>query len=221
MRRALIAVVLALTPVLVTDPAAWGQPIDRQILLRVLLATDARQVAGCQRLGIVSDTSPEDLRKKILRMGGDAGFVTFDLADPDRMNAEVYRCRQVAAPATPPGLAGADPTTIHRMLLGTWSGTLSAPPLGTGTAASPATQLPATVRMWDEGGQLRWAMEVGQDLQASGTVTHFFGDVTLAGTYGERAQPITYSLRLSGPTLQGSGAGPDQVVRTLSLRKQP
>jgi hypothetical protein len=52
-------------------------------------------------------------------------------------------------------------------------------------------------------------------------VTHYFGDVTLAGTYGERAQPITYSLRLSGSTLQGSGAGPDQVVRTLSLRKQP
>jgi hypothetical protein len=107
------------------------------------------------------------------------------------------------------------------MLLGTWSGTLSAPPLGTGTAASPAAQLPATVRMWDEGGQLRWTMEVGQDLQGSGTVTHYFGDVTLAGTYGERAQPITYSLRLSGSTLQGSGAGPDQVVRTLALRKQP
>jgi hypothetical protein len=220
MRRALVAIVLVLTTMLATDPAAWGQPIDRQTLLRVLLATDVRQVASCQRLGIVSDTSPEDLRKKILRMGGDAGFVTFDLADPDRMNAEVYRCRAVAAPAAPP-VAGVDPTTIHRMLLGTWSGTLSAPPLGTGTAASPAAQLPATVRMSDEGGQLRWTMEVGQDLQGSGTVTHYFGDVTLAGTYGERAQPITYSLRLSGSTLQGSGAGPDQVVRTLSLRKQP
>jgi hypothetical protein len=220
MRRALVAIVLVLTTMLATDPAAWGQPIDRQTLLRVLLATDVRQVASCQRLGIVSDTSPEDLRKKILRMGGDAGFVTFDLADPDRMNAEVYRCRAVAAPAAPP-VAGVDPTTIHHMLLGTWSGTLSAPPLGTGTAASPAAQLPATVRMSDEGGQLRWTMEVGQDLQGSGTVTHYFGDVTLAGTYGERAQPITYSLRLSGSTLQGSGAGPDQVVRTLSLRKQP
>jgi hypothetical protein len=28
-------------------------------------------------------------------------------------------------------------------------------------------------------------------------------------------------LRLSGPTLEGSGVGPDQLVRALSLRKQP
>ncbi|MGH7310510.1 MAG: hypothetical protein ACREK6_17635 [Candidatus Rokuibacteriota bacterium] len=221
MRRALLAVVI----VLATDRAAWGQPVDRQILLRVLLATDARQVAACQRLGIVSDTSPEDLRKKILRAGGNAGFVTFDPTDPDKMNAEVYRCPPAAAaarsPAAPPAVAPRDPESVHRMLLGTWSGTLSAPPLGSGTTASPATQLPASVRMWDEGGQLRWAMEVGQDLQASGAVTHYFGDITLTGTYGERAQPITYSLRLNGPTLEGGGAGQDQIVRTLSLRKQP
>jgi hypothetical protein len=108
------------------------------------------------------------------------------------------------------------------MLLGTWRGTLSVPPLGTGSAASPRPPLPATVRMWDEGGQLRWVLEVGSpDLNASGTVTHFFGDITLTGTSGPQALPITYALRLSGPTLEGSGVGPDQLVRALSLRKQP
>ncbi len=206
--------------VLVTAPAAWGQPFDRQTLLRVLLATDARQVAACQRLGIVSDTSPEDLRKKILRMGGDAGLVAFDLADPDKMNAEVYRCRPVTASPAPPGVAAADPTAIHRTLLGTWSGMLRNPNVPMSAAPRP-TQFPATVRVWEEAGQLRFALNVAPDLDASGTVTHFFGDITLTGTYGPQALPITYSLRLSGPTLEGSGVGPDQIVRTLSLRKQP
>jgi hypothetical protein len=78
------------------------------------------------------------------------------------------------------------------------------------------------VRVWEESGKLRWTLEVGnEDLNASGTVTHFFHDITLAGTYGQSALPITYSLRLSGPTLEGSGVGPDQSVRGLSLRKQP
>jgi hypothetical protein len=227
MRRASLAIAM----VLVMAPAAWGQPIDRQTLLRVLLATDARQVAACQLIGIVSDTSPEDLRKKILRMGGDAGLVAFDGADPDRMNAQVYRCPQIGPPAAaaPPGVATAavppggvamDPTSIHRALLGTWTGTLNNPNVPA-SAAPRATQVPATVRMWDEAGQLRFALSVAPDLDASGTVTHFFGDITLTGTYGPQALPITYTLRLSGPTLEGSGVGPDQVVRSLSLRKQP
>jgi len=210
MRRALLAIVVLLA----MTPSAWGQAFDRQTLLRVLLATDARQVAACERLGILSDTSPEDLRKKIIRMGGDAGLVTFDAADPDKMNAEVYRCQKVTTPAVPSGVAGGDQIP----LLGTWIGTLTSLQVVPGAGR---TQFPATVRVWEEGGQLRWTMEVGgRDLDGSGTVTRVYGDIALTGTYGRQGLPITYSLRLSGQTLEGSGAGPDNIVRTLTLRKQ-
>jgi hypothetical protein len=90
-------------------------------------------------------------------MGGDAGLVTFDQADPDKMNAEVYRCQPLATPAVPPAGAPGDPTSIHRMLLGTWSGTLSTPPPAVGGGWQHRTQFPAIVRVWEEGGQLRGA----------------------------------------------------------------
>ena len=222
MRRALLAIVILLA----TTSGASGQRFDRQTLLRVQLATEARQVATCQRLTIVSDTSPEDLRKKILRSGGDTGLVTFDPADPDKMTAVVYRCQAEsitappAAPAPPSAVRTADTTSITSVLLGTWTGTLLLGP-PTGVGGQPPKRFPATVRVSEEGGQLRFTMDgSSQDLNASGTVTHLYGDVTLTGTYGQPALPITYSLKLSGPTMEGNGVGADQILRTLSLRKQ-
>ncbi len=53
------------------------------------------------------------------------------------------------------------------------------------------------------------------------TATHLYGEVTFTGTYGRDMLPITYSLRLTGQTLEGTGVVPDNIVRTLSLRKQP
>ena len=58
-------------------------------------------------------------------------------------------------------------------------------------------------------------------LSGRGTATHVYGKVTLTGTYGRDTLPITYSMKLSGQTLEGTGVGPDNIVRTLSLRKQP
>src|SRR5262245_45054040 len=221
-RRALLAIVVLVG----SATSVWGQQqFDRQTLLRVLLATDASQVASCQRLGIVSDTSPEDLRKKILRGGGDAGLVTFDAMDPDKMNAEVYRCQKpvVAAPITTAAVTPGDPAAINNVLVGTWKGTISFPVYAERGGFGPQRlEYPATVQVANESGQLRWTMTVGgPDLDGSGTVTHYFSDITLSGKYGKGGQPITYSLRLSSHTLQGSGVGPDQVLRTISLRKQP
>ncbi len=141
--------------------------------------------------------------------------------DPDKINAEVYRCQKSVAPAVTAAAVPGDPTAIQNVLLGTWSGTLSNRSAPTRSPSQP-NQVRATVRVANEGGQLRWNLEVGDsDLNGSGTVTHFFGDVTLTGTYGPGALPITYSLKLGGETLQGTGVGPDQILRTLSLRKQP
>jgi hypothetical protein len=80
----------------------------------------------------------------------------------------------------------------------------------------------ATVYVENEGGQLRWKMAVdGPDLDGLGTVTHYFGDVTLTGTYGPGGHPISYSLKLGRQTMQGNGMGPDNIPRSLSLRKKP
>jgi hypothetical protein len=221
MRRALLAIVVLVAG---STSSVWGQPIDRQTLLRVRLATDASQVASCQRLGLVSDTSPEDLRKKILRGGGDTGLVTFDAMDPDKMNAEVYRCQKpvAVAPTTAAAVTPGDPTAIQNVLVGTWKGTMVYTTYIERGVGPQRMEFPATVQVVSENGQLRWTMNVGgPNLDGSGTLTHYFSDITLTGQYGPGGQPITYSLRLSSHTLQGAGVGPDQVIRNLSLRKQP
>jgi hypothetical protein len=210
---------LAIAVLLSTSASVWGQEYDKFALLRVPLLTEAGQVAGCVRVGITSDNSPEDLRKKILRMGGDTGLVTFDLQDPDKINAEVYRCPKPVAPTAAPSAPG-DPTAVHNVLLGAWSGTMSFSTADRGLTRR--VQLSATVYVENEGGQLRWKMAVdGPDLDGLGTVTHYFSDVTLTGTYGPGGHPVTYSLKLGRQTLQGSGMGPDHITRTLSLRKKP
>jgi len=62
---------------------------------------------------------------------------------------------------------------------------------------------------------------VASDLGATGTVTASEEGVVLAGTQGQRALPISYSLTLKGQTLEGTGLGADNVVHTLSFTKQP
>jgi hypothetical protein len=210
---------LAIAVLLSTSASAWGQMYDKYALLRVPLATEASQVAGCVKVGITSDNSPEDLRKKILRMGGDVGLVTFDLQDPDKINAEVYRCQKPVTP-TDASSAPGDPAAIQNVLLGTWSGTMSFSTVDRGLTRR--VQLPATVYVENEGGQLRWKMAVdAPDLDGLGAVTHYFSDITLTGTYGPGGHPIAYSLKLGRQTLQGSGIGPDNITRNLSLRKKP
>jgi len=101
--------VLAL--ILMTGSLAWGNAAEKAALARVVLTTEARLVAGCDRLGLVSDDEVEDLRKKIVRTGGDTGLLSFDTDDLDRIHAEIYRCQKGAVPAPtaavapPPGAA--------------------------------------------------------------------------------------------------------------------
>jgi len=43
-------------------------------------------------VGRVSDSSMEDIRKKIVRSGGNAGLITFDSDNLERVHADVFRC---------------------------------------------------------------------------------------------------------------------------------
>lgn len=92
-------------------PAA-ADDAERQAMVRVRLTTEATVLAGCTRLGPARDDSVKDLRRKIVRAGGDAALLTFGVDDLDMIHAEVFRCAgaQVAPPAgIPAPPAGAPP----------------------------------------------------------------------------------------------------------------
>jgi hypothetical protein len=61
-------------------------------MARVRLSTEAFVAKGCTRLGVVSDDSVKDLRKKIVRSGGDTGILTFSTDNMSTILAAVYRC---------------------------------------------------------------------------------------------------------------------------------
>jgi hypothetical protein len=99
-RRA--AACLGLLAALGISPA-WAQDIERATMARVLLTTEAGVLIGCTQVGSVNDTSVKDLRKKIVRSGGNAGLLTFTPDDMSVIYAAVFLC------PIPPGMP---PTNI-------------------------------------------------------------------------------------------------------------
>ena len=90
---------------------AWAQRSERDVLGRVALTTDVSLVQGCTLLGRVQDDEVKDLRRKVVRLGGDTAVVAFGYDD---IHADVYRCpapRPSRPPATdvPPPPAGTPP----------------------------------------------------------------------------------------------------------------
>jgi len=77
------------------SPAFAASAAEKVAMFGVRLTTEPQVLAGCQRTGRVSDSSMEDLRKKIVRSGGNAGLLTFDSDDLGRVYAEVHRCEVV------------------------------------------------------------------------------------------------------------------------------
>jgi hypothetical protein len=74
-------------------------------MVRVRLSTESVVAKGCTRIGNVSDDSVKDLRKKIVRSGGDTGILTFSTDDMEMILAAVYRCptlRSTTPKITPP-----------------------------------------------------------------------------------------------------------------------
>jgi hypothetical protein len=74
-------------------------------MARVRLSTEAAVAKGCTRVGAVSDDKVKDLRKKVVREGGDTAILTFSTDNMSTILAEVYKCplRTTVAPkATPP-----------------------------------------------------------------------------------------------------------------------
>ena len=76
--------------------------VERIAMLRVRLTTEPAATARCTRLGQVSDDSVKDLRRKIVRAGGDTAVLTFGVEDMSIIYAQVFTCAH-PIPAPPPG----------------------------------------------------------------------------------------------------------------------
>jgi hypothetical protein len=97
----------ALTAVLIVAAAApaTGQD-ERAALTRVRLTTDPLIPIGCTRIGLVRDDSVKDLRRKIVKAGGDTALLSFPSDDLEKIEAHVFRCpppSQTPPRIPPPG----------------------------------------------------------------------------------------------------------------------
>lgn len=109
---------LAALLVTTTVGAGWlalpvgAQDMEKIAMSRVRFTTEPALTQGCTRLGSVRDDSLKDLRRKIVRFGGNTGLLTFGgLEDLEIVFAEVFRCAEppAAAPGTAPAGAPAPP----------------------------------------------------------------------------------------------------------------
>ncbi|HUG37560.1 MAG TPA: hypothetical protein VML54_11450 [Candidatus Limnocylindrales bacterium] len=108
MKRYLAGIV----PLLVALAApAVADDAERAAMAHVRLTTEPAVLRGCTRVGAAADDSVKDLRRKILRAGGNAAVISFRGDDLDRIYADIYRCSGAAAPARPipPPPPGAPP----------------------------------------------------------------------------------------------------------------
>ena len=103
MRR---AAVLAAVMLLAASSPATAQD-DRAVLARVRLTTDPTVPVGCTRIGLVRDDSVKDLRRKVLKAGGDTALLSFPADDLEKIDAQVFRCPPHTMPShippPPPG----------------------------------------------------------------------------------------------------------------------
>jgi hypothetical protein len=102
----------AVIGLLVAASAARADDFENMAMARVRLSTETAAATGCNFVGRVSDDSVKDLRRKIVRAGGNAAVISFDLSDMSVIHAQVYRCAApAAAPRVPPGVPPPPPGT--------------------------------------------------------------------------------------------------------------
>ena len=88
---------------------AGADDAEQIAMARVRLTTEASLTTECTRVGSVHDHSVKDLRRKIVKAGGNTGVLSFRADDMATIHAEVFSCRRSAEnappniPAPPPG----------------------------------------------------------------------------------------------------------------------
>ena len=104
--RKIAALTMALT--LAATATSLAQD-DRAVLGRVRLTTDPRVPVGCTRIGIVRDDSIKDLRRKVVKAGGDTALLSFPPDDLGRIDAQVFRWPPHSSSTIPPPPPGTPP----------------------------------------------------------------------------------------------------------------
>jgi hypothetical protein len=72
---------------------------ERHAMGQVRLTTEPAHAQGCTRIGSMRDDSVRDLRRKIVRAGGNAAVISFRPEEVSAIYADVYRCGGGGAPA--------------------------------------------------------------------------------------------------------------------------
>ena len=127
--------------VLLTASVAAAEDATRLAMARVRLTTDPKVPVGCTTLGMIDDTSVKDLRRKVVRLGGDTALLSFPPDNLERMNAIVFRCP--ASSATP---AAARPPSVTPSVPPSPNGALTPsvpPPSGAPPPPPPPGSAPA------------------------------------------------------------------------------
>jgi hypothetical protein len=92
---------------------AGAEDIEHFAMSHVRLSTDPGIAAGCARVARIQDDSLRDLRRKVVRAGGNTAVLSFSTDDLEVLLADVYRCTPPPAarrpPNVPPPPAGAPP----------------------------------------------------------------------------------------------------------------
>jgi len=84
---------------------AAAQDAEKIAMARVRLTTEPGLTQGCSRVGSARDDSIKDLRRKVVKMGGNTAVLAFGgTEDLSVVYAEVFRCGDppAAAPGTAP-----------------------------------------------------------------------------------------------------------------------
>jgi hypothetical protein len=93
--------------VLASASGAWADDGERIAMVNVRLSTERVAARGCTPITKVSDDSVKDIRRKIVKVGGNLGVLAFGVEDLSTIYADVYRCD---APAASP--AGTVPARV-------------------------------------------------------------------------------------------------------------
>lgn len=96
-----VAGLLLLLTAPLSGPAA-AQDTEKMAMARIRFTTEPGLTQGCPRVGTARDNDLKDLRRKIVRMGGNTALMAFGgTEDLSMIYAEVFRCAE--APASAPG----------------------------------------------------------------------------------------------------------------------
>ena len=96
MRAALLAVAMVLALV----SGAGAQDAERAAMAQIRFSTEQAAARGCSHVASAKDNSVRDLRRKIVRAGGNLAVISFHVDDLSNIFAEIFRC---GGPATAPG----------------------------------------------------------------------------------------------------------------------